>query len=212
MNRRYPSGEEAEKELSIAEQRNPGPWVRHSLNTGLAAKYIAQRCEGMNAEKAYVLGALHDIGRRVGIVSQKHILEGYHYCMSKGWKDAARICMTHSFMIQDIEADVGVWDVSADDYAFMKNYIETIEYDDYDRLFQLCDSLALANGFCLLEKRFVDVHRRYGTDEYTVPRWNAVFQIKEYFEEKMGCSIYDVLPNVKETTFIDTPLWKPPNR
>jgi hypothetical protein len=132
--------------------------------------------------------------------------------MSKGWEDAARICMTHSFMIQNIEADVGVWDVSDDDYAFMKNYIETIEYDDYDKLFQLCDSLALANGFCLLEKRFVDVHRRYGVDEYTVPRWNAVFQMKEYFEEKMGCSIYDVLPNVKETTFIDTPLWKPPAR
>jgi hypothetical protein len=49
-------------------------------------------------------------------------------------------------------------------------------------------------------------------DEYTVPRWNAVFQMKEYFEEKMGCSIYDVLPYVKETTFIDTPLWKPPAR
>jgi len=40
---------------------------------------------------------------------------------------------------------------------------------------------------------------------------NATFDIKEYFENKIGCSIYDILPKVKETTFIDVPLWKPSN-
>lgn len=108
--------------------------------------------------------------------------------------------------IQNVEVNVGEWDVSEDDYAFMKQYIETITYNDYDKLLQLCDSLALANGFCLLEKRFVDVHRRYGVNEYTVPRWNAIFEIKEDFEKRMGISIYEVLPNVAETTFIHTPL------
>lgn len=210
MKNKYPSREVAEKELQLAEQLNPGPWVGHSINTGLAAQYIAERCDNLDSEKAYILGALHDIGRRVGIVSQRHILEGYQYCMNKDWEEAARICMTHSFMVPNIEADVGVWDVSESDYAFMKQYIETITYNDYDKLVQLCDSLALANGFCLLEKRFVDVHRRYGVNEYTISRWNAVFEIKEEFEKRMGCSIYEVLPNVKETTFIDSPLWKPP--
>ena len=32
--------------------------------------------------------------------------------------------------------------------------------------------------------------------------------MKEYFEQQMNCSIYDILPNVKETTFIDVPLLK----
>lgn len=210
MKNKYPSREVAEKELQLAEQLNPGPWVGHSINTGLAAQYIAERCDNLDSEKAYILGVLHDIGRRVGIVSQRHILEGYQYCMNNDWEEAARICMTHSFMVPNIEADVGVWDVSESDYAFMKQYIETITYDDYDKLVQLCDSLALANGFCLLEKRFVDVHRRYGVNDYTIPRWNAVFEIKGDFEKRMGCSIYTVLPNVKETTFVDSPLWKPP--
>ncbi|HWT75896.1 MAG TPA: HD domain-containing protein [Mobilitalea sp.] len=210
MNLGYPSAEAAERELRYAGESNPGPWIEHSIHTGLAAKYIAEKCVDMNPEKAYALGLLHDIGRRVGIVSQRHIIEGYRFCMEHGWEDAARICMTHSFMVQDIKADVGDWDVSEEDYAFMQHYIEKIEYDDYDKLFQLCDSLALADGFCLLEKRFVDVHRRYGVNEYTVPRWNAVFEIKEYFENRIGQSIYDLLPNVKETAFINVPLWKPP--
>ncbi|MDF2941760.1 MAG: metal dependent phosphohydrolase [Herbinix sp.] len=207
---KYPNTEIAEIELRIAGELNPGPWIEHSINTGLAAKYIASKCDNLDPEKAYILGVLHDIGRRVGIVSQRHIIEGYNYCMGKGWEEAARICMTHSFMVQNVKADVGEWDVSDDDYAFINQYIETITYDDYDRLMQLCDSLATANGFCLLEKRFVDVHRRYGVNEYTIARWNAVFDIKEFFENKMGCSVYEVLPNVKETSFIDVPLWKAP--
>lgn len=140
------------------------------------------------------------------------MLEGYRYCMKNEWEDVARVCITHSYLVQDVKADVGVWDISDEDYAFMKLYIETAIYDDYDKLMQLCDSLASAHGFCLLEKRLVDVHRRYGVNEYTVSRWNAIFEIKEYFENRMGCSIYEVLPNVKETTLIDSPLWKAPTK
>ena len=91
----------------------------------------------------------------------------------------------------------------------MKHYIETAVYDDYDRLLQLCDGLALAQGFCLLEKRLIDIHRRYGVNEYTVQRWNVLFEIKEDFEARMGCSLYDVLPKVEEITFTNIPLYKP---
>ncbi len=81
--------------------------------------------------------------------------------------------------------------------------------DDYDLLIQLCDSLAVDYGFCILEKRFVDVARRYGIWENSVERWNATFAIKEYFEAKMGCSIYDVLPDIGKTTLLCPPPWKP---
>ena len=35
-----PTIEEAKKELEIASQLNPGPWVKHSLNVGIAARNI----------------------------------------------------------------------------------------------------------------------------------------------------------------------------
>ncbi|MDF2535457.1 MAG: metal dependent phosphohydrolase [Bacillales bacterium] len=161
----------------------------------------------MDADKAYILGALHDIGRRVGIVSiPKHVYDGYMYAIEKGWDEIAKICMTHSYSLKENEFVEEV----EDEEIFIKEYILKCTYDDYDRLIQLCDSLALANGFCMLEKRFIDVARRYGVGTTSVPGWDSIFEIKEHFEKQMGCSIYDVLPNVKETTFMDAPLWKPP--
>ena len=84
--------------------------------------------------------------------------------------------------------------------------------DDYDRLIQLCDSLAVDYGFVILEKRFVDVTRRYGIMEGYIKGWDTAFAIKEDFEKDMGCSIYDVLPDVGKTSLLTPKPWKPGNR
>ena len=55
--------------------------------------------------------------------------------------------------------------------------------DDYDRLIQICDSLATDYGFVILEKRFVDVARRYGMLGGTIEGWNKKFEIKEFDNE-----------------------------
>lgn len=138
-----PSKETAEKELEIAGHLNPGSWTEHSINVGLAAKYIAEKCPNMNADKAYILGVLHDIGRRAGIVTiPKHVYEGYLYYTEKGWDEVARISMTHSYPIKEYDFAEEV----QDEEVFIKDYIVNCTYDDYDRLLQLCDSLALANA------------------------------------------------------------------
>lgn len=205
----YPSVEEALNELKIAEKLNPGPWIKHSENVGLAARNIAHCIPGMNEEKAYVVGLLHDIGRRVGIVNiPKHVYEGYKYCMKKNWDEPARVCMTHSYVFMK------------DEFNFKPNTLEECEIknnlikydtaDDYDRLIQMCDSLATDYGFVILEKRFVDVTRRYGIMEDYIKGWDVVFKIKEDFENRMGCSIYDVLPNIGITTLLSPKPWTPP--
>ena len=202
-----PNKIQAEEELHLAEKMNPGPWIKHSLNTGLAAHNIAKEIEGMDEEKAYVLGILHDIGRRVGIVSiSKHVYEGYLYAMSKDWLEVAQICMTHSYPLMSKELEQNP--DSEEDKA-IKQYIDHCECDDYDLLIQLCDSLATDYGFCILEKRFVDVTRRYGIWKYTIERWNKTFEIKEYFESKMKGSIYDVLPEIGKTTLLNPQPWNP---
>ena len=115
-------------------------------------------------------------------------------------KKAAQICISHAFMIQDIRTSIGKFDVSEEDYQFMEQFVENAVYDDYDRLVQLCDSLALPTGFCILEKRFVDVTIRYGVHPATIDRWKKILEIKEYFQGKMGCPIYEVLPGVVENS------------
>lgn len=167
----------------------------------MACRNIASHCPELSADQAYLLGLLHDIGRYPGVSSEKHLIDGYRYCIEKGWEKAAQICISHAFMIPDISTSIGTFDISEQDYQFMKDFIEHAVYDDYDYLVQLCDSLALPTGFCLLEKRFVDVALRYGTHPATVLRWKKILEIKEYFENKTGGSIYELLPGVIENSF-----------
>ena len=61
----YPDRKTAEALLAEAEPHNPGPWGDHSRIAAHCAEAIARAC-GLDADKAYVLGLLHDIGRRYG--------------------------------------------------------------------------------------------------------------------------------------------------
>ena len=143
---------------------------------------------------------LHDIGRYAGKTSERHLIDGYRYCMERGWTKAAQICISHAFMVKDVSSSIGVFDMPPEDKEFMVEFVKNAVYDDYDYLVQLCDALALPTGFCLLEKRFVDVTIRYGVHPATVDRWKAVLRIKDRFEEKIGGSIYDWLPGAVENS------------
>ena len=59
----------------------------------------------------------------------------------------------------------------------------------------------MPSGFCLLEKRFVDVTMRYGVHPATIDRWKKILEIKERFEDQIGFSIYALLPGVMENSF-----------
>lgn len=89
-------------------------------------------------------------------------------------------------MIQDINTSIGTFDVSEEDFLFMKNFVANAVYDDYDLLVQLCDSLALPTGFCLLEKRFVDVTIRYGAHPFTVDRWKKFCKSRRSLKRKQA--------------------------
>jgi len=192
---------EAELLLKEAGRLNPGTWVEHSLYAGKAAELIAQNCGNMDSDTALIMGMLHDIGRRVGVTGMRHCLDGYNFLMEKGFYTAAKVCLTHSFDCKDIKSAFGKWDCTEEEYKFIKQYLEKAEYDDYDRLIQLCDALAFIDGYYLIEKRMVEASLRHGINEYTTLKWKATFEIKEYFENKMGRSVYSILPGVIDNTF-----------
>lgn len=197
---KIPSLQEAENILSESESMNPGPWGNHCRVAAECAKKIAEKCEGIDPEAAYILGLLHDIGRRFGVSHFGHVVDGYRYMKQLGFEDAARICLTHSFQFQNINAYTGNFDVSDEEKGEMEEQLTLITYDDYDRLIQLCDCLAMATGAALIEQRLVDVVLRYGFSELTVEKWKAIFELKNYFEDKTGKNIYEVVSD-------DQTLW-----
>ncbi len=210
---KIPSLEEAQALMAEAEGRNPGAWVSHSRCVAEAAKAIAREHPSLDLHSAFILGTLHDIGRQEGGVHMRHIFDGYRFLSGRGYEEAARICLTHSFPIKNNRAIVGAWEgCSEAELAFLQDYLDHIEYDPYDRLIQLCDALSLPAGYCLMEKRLVDVTLRYGTNEFTIPRWKAFLGLQQEFEQAIHTSIYDLLPGVKENTFQIKLLSIPSNR
>lgn len=185
-----PSREKARELIEDAEKANPGPWVNHSKAVAFCAEKIAMHCADLNAEKAYVLGLLHDIGRKFGVKHLAHIYDGYVYMSESGYDEVARICMTHSFSVKKIDSYVGKFDVTNEVLGFIKDYLLHIEYDDYDRLIQLCDAMGSATGVVPVECRMADVKKRYGY--YPQEKWEKNIQLTEYFSHKIGRDIYEL--------------------
>lgn len=201
LNLGVPSLEEAALILDEGYKLNPGPWREHSLYVGKAAELIANEDNELDGNTAFVLGMLHDIGRRYGVTSMRHSIDGYNFAIEKGYPLLARICITHSFPYKNIDAIFGKWDCCDEEYKFVKDYLDNIDLSAYDKLIQLCDALALPTGYCLMEKRLLDVAMRHGVNEYTIEKWEAIFEIQKYFEKRIGKSIYSILPGVVENTF-----------
>lgn len=196
-----PTIEQAKLLLLEAQKLNPGDWIEHSINVGTAAELIAKNCKELNPDIALVLGMLHDIGRRYGKTNMRHSIDGYNFCKEQGYDLVARICITHCFPYKNVDEICGKWDCSDEEYNFAKDYLASVDFSEYDKLIQLCDVLALSTGYCLMEKRMVDVVMRYGFSKFTLEKWKATFELQRYFEEKTGKSIYSILPNVTENTF-----------
>lgn len=189
-----PSCEEAKKILKDSEPLNPGPWGNHCRLVALCAEKIAAAV-GLDENKAYVCGLLHDIGRRFGIRHLGHVTDGYFYMMSLGFDEVAKICLTHSFPCNSIDDYIGNFDITAEELNLLQEKLKSVEFDDYDRLIQLCDSLAGGESIMTIEERMNDVKNRYGF--YPKAKWNKNLEIKDYFEEKLGKDIYSVIKKIK---------------
>jgi len=190
-----PTRGQAEEILREAETCNPGPWGNHCRVAAHCAEKIAGACGDMDSDKAYILGLLHDIGRKFGGRHMGHVADGYSYMMSLGYDEAAKICLTHSFNNKTTAEYIGKFDTTEEELKMVEDALAAAVYDDYDRLIQLCDALAGAEGVLNIEERMGDVKRRYGS--FPEAKWNSNLALKKYFEEKTGQDIYVVVE--KET-------------
>ncbi len=186
-----PTREEALRVLDESYLMNPGPWRAHSIVVAECAEKIARACGDIDPDQAYVVGLLHDIGRRVGVTGVAHMIDGYDYLMGLGWDEAARIALTHSFAVKDLSESISPMDVDEATQRRMLALLESFEYDDYDHLIQLCDSIAMSDGPTEIETRMGDVKRRYGF--YPQDKWDRNLAIKADFERRMGRPLNDVV-------------------
>ncbi len=189
-----PAKEQAEDILREGETMNPGPWGDHSRTVAHCAYCIAKQAN-MDANKAYVVGLLHDIGRRFGKRNLGHVIDGYRYMMELGYDEAAKICLTHSFNLQSIDNYVGKRDTTKEETEEIITKLAEAVFDDYDRLIQLCDAIAGAGYIMNIVDRMNDVKSRYGS--YPQDKWDCNIYLKSYFEEKIEKNLYEVVSQKK---------------
>lgn len=192
----YPTKEEAQRLLKEALSCNPGPWGNHSRVAAACAEKIAAACPGMDPQKAYVLGLLHDIGRKFGVKHLGHVYDGYRYMKELGYDEAAKVCLTHSFPIPVLGIYIGNFDISEKQQKELEKTLAETEYDDYDRLIQLCDCLAGPDGVMDMEARMEDVRKRYGS--YPEEKWKKNLELKRWFEARTGKGIDELVKEERD--------------
>jgi len=190
------TSEKAYSLLLEAETLNPGKWIEHSKRVGEAAGRIAKKLE-LDVDKAIALGYIHDIGKRFG-ESASHTIAGYEYLKNIGYEEYAPICLTHSYLYNDVNCTAGgLPDVTSEKGKFRKNFVESHTYTLYDKIINLCD-LFCTSEFVTIEKRLIDLFIRRGVFENTIYHMQKTFELKEEIEESLNCSLYSLFPEIKE--------------
>ncbi len=191
------TSEEALKLLNEAEKSNPGRWIIHSKKVGEAAYRIAKRLN-IDCDKARAMGYIHDIGKRFG-KKAIHTVEGYEFLKELGYSDEyADICLTHSYLYNDINCTAGGYpSPKYKGYEFRKTFIKEHEYTIYDKIINICD-LFCTNEFVTIDRRLLDVYTRRGVYDNTVNHIKMATKLKRELEDKMGCGLYSLFPEIVE--------------
>ena len=177
-------------------------WIEHCISVGDSVGRIAKAlCEkeiNVDIDKAITLGYLHDIGKYNG-ESHGHVMRGYEYLKNKGYDDEyANICLTHSYLNNDIICTAGGVP-NPKDNPFLTKFIKNHEYTIEEKLINLCD-LRCPQGdkVFTIDKRLIDIMIRRGAYSNTQYHIKETYKLKEYFDNLLGYNLYDLFPKIKE--------------
>lgn len=177
-------------------------WIDHCLCVGNSAGKIAKALDkkGINidVDKAITLGYIHDIGKYNG-ESNGHVMRGYEYLKEKGYdEDYCNICLTHSYLNNDIVCTAGGVPNPEDD-KFLTEFIKNHEYTIEEKLITLCDLMCPQGGkIYTIDKRLIDIMIRRGAYSNTQYHIKETYKLKEYFDNLLGYNLYDLFPEIKD--------------
>ena len=199
----FPSRSEAEKIWQNGidfsrEHKTKSPqidkeYIFHTTGVARFSERLAAHLK-LNEEQAYVCGLLHDYGKRLNERQEDrfHGLIGYDDMLELGYPQAARICLTHSFIDKNFSND----DFSYPDHWLneCRNLLKSIEYNEYDLIAQYCDLFFEGMEQTTLERRIAGIAARYNIND--AQRQNleyTVFKLKKQIDKLCDCDSYKIL-------------------
>jgi putative nucleotidyltransferase with HDIG domain len=168
-------------------------WVKHCIFVGIGAGRIAKRlC--LDSDYATALGYIHDVGRKIN--HHNHTILGYEYMIENGYPEAARSCLTHSFIDNNIYYTAGGVPHGQDRFNYMNNFLLSTDLTIYDNIIQMCDLFCLETGFTTVERRLLDITYRKGVYDTSAMHLEKTMELKQRLEDMMGCSLYELFPEI----------------
>ena len=179
--------------LNLQMGAEPGISGRHYQAVAFCAQAIASYCPDLDAEKAWILGLLHDYGEFIekSVPHTFHGTAGYDEMMHLGYDEVARVCLTHSFFDNNFNPQEYAYDSASIIRA--GKLISQMTLDDYDYLIQISDLMVAGYTITSVEKRLDFVAAKYHlSDEVIKRKKQAALNLKIYFDRKTGKNIYNL--------------------
>ena len=177
--------------INIVEGFEKGLSSAHYQNVAFIASIIAEQA-GLNSQKAYILGLLHDFGEYIQKTTPNtfHGTAGYAEMMKKGFDEVARTCLSHSFFIADFTPeDFPAY--NAQEIIRASELLKKQGFDDYDRLIHLADLMAPRQIIDTIENRIAWIGEKYHLSSADIEQKLVEAQkLKAYFDAKCNCNIY----------------------
>lgn len=180
----------------IEDNDNLGAWVSHSKLIGKTARKMAKDLY-LDADIAYALGCLHDIGKKNGKKGLAHIIEGFHILRNESYFFPARIAISHCFIIKDINSFVGDINIGKSEIKTIKNLLKSYDYNDYDKLIQVLDN-SILNSYIGIDEKQKYLKEKYGKIPFENERLDILKGYEKEFEERLGGSVGSYVENFEK--------------
>ena len=206
---------------ALEQPRASVDWQNHSKTVAKVCEKVAEKA-GMDKDLAYAKGLLHDIYKSIErdnelfveidgekIPAMTHPFRGYELLMEKDFPEAARTSLTHTFYNVEEFLNGGFDErLTPYDIKLLRDWLSENEYDDYDKLVQLADSMAGWMGVMTIDDRFCDILLRHPVAN-PQGALKKLYEIKDYFDDKINGIIYELFKDEIIETAITEPTRKP---
>ncbi|KWZ95078.1 hypothetical protein HMPREF3224_01193 [Anaerococcus hydrogenalis] len=167
----------------IEDNNNLGPWVTRSKIIGKSAKIIGKEL-GLDEDIAFACGSLFDIGKKEKKKGLENNLRSFHILRNESYFFPAKIAISHSFILKDINSYLGEMNLKEKDIITIKNLLLSYSYTDYDKLIQVLDN-SITDTYLGIKKKQEILKEKYGKIPFEDERLKKLIEYEKYFENKL---------------------------
>lgn len=167
----------------IEDNKNLGPWVTRSKIIGKSAKIIGKEL-GLDEDIAFACGSLFDIGKKEKKNGLENNLRSFHILRNESYFFPAKIAISHSFILKDINSCLGEMNLKEKDIITIKNLLLSYSYTDYDKLIQVLDN-SITDTYLGIKKKQEILKEKYGKIPFEDERLKKLKEYEKYFENKL---------------------------